>query len=72
MTPKFENGTKVRFNDFIIAECPKYAGKVYEIVCIAHSSWEIGGDNSWYGEYNIREVGGTQICGTYERSLVAA
>ncbi|QIG69604.1 hypothetical protein EVB81_035 [Rhizobium phage RHph_I46] len=72
MTPKFKAGDKVRFNDFIIKECPKYAGLVYEIVCIAHSAWEIGGNNEWYGEYNIRLVGGTQISGTYENSLVAA
>lgn len=69
MTPKFESKQAVRFSDFIIASCPKYAGRVYEIVHAIRTDWEIG-HTEWMGEYSIRGPEG-HVSVTYESCLVA-
>lgn len=70
MTPVFEIGTKVRFNDDIIAAAPAYTGVVYTILA-ATASWEIGTRNEWYGDYLIESANGEKSV-TRESCLVAA
>jgi len=57
MTPKFEDGTKVRFNNNVCSMAPHLIGKTFTILA-ASASWGIGQKNEWHGEYVIASENG--------------
>lgn len=70
MTPKFSAGQRVRFNDRILSECPKYRGVEYEVLALNCDGWEIG-RAEWAGQYGLRNLSTGQSVGSHERCLVA-
>lgn len=70
MTPKFSIGQRVRMNDFILREAPKYRGVEYEVLALNCDDWEIG-RAEWVGQYGLLNLATGQSVGSHERCLVA-
>lgn len=70
MTPKFKDGSLVRFNDAVCKMAPQYIGRVYTILA-ATAAWGIGEANEWYGDYLVFDENGAKSV-VRETTLVAA
>jgi hypothetical protein len=70
MTPKFQDGQRVKYAAHVLKYAPKYEGYEYTILA-ATAEWSIGGKNEWYGEYLALSPHGQKVV-VRESSLEAA